>query len=343
MKRLIRALLILIVIGAGAAYFIYQQFIDSPAVPDEIDDPYVYIPSNSSFEDIVAILKEKGFIQNEASFRSLSTYMKYEREKMRTGRYEVEAGWGNIELIRHLRGGAQAPVNVVVNNERLLEDVAGKVAGFLESDSLAFLKQFTDQAYLNEIGYTKETVLTLFIPNTYQLYWNTSPKGFMDRMIREHEKFWQQNNRREKAASWGLSEDEVYTLASIVEKETLVDQEKPRIAGVYLNRLKKGIRLQADPTAVFATRDFDVGRVLNKHINFDSPYNTYMYAGLPPGPIAVPSISSIDGVLNAEKHSYIYFCARGDGTGLHSFAKNLTGHNQNVALYRKNLRARGIR
>ena len=330
-------------VGGIGVWVTYKYLIDSPAVPSDIEDPYVIIPTGSSFEEVVKILNSKGFVTNEPAFRRLAKYMNYERNPMRAGRYKVKPGMSTIALIRHLRGGGQAPVNVVIHNERLPEEVAQKVAGFLEPNAKEFLALFKDKNYLDEIGYNEATLISLFIPNTYQLYWNTTPKGFIDRMVKENEDFWKRDQRLAKAQKLGLTPKEVYTLASIVEKETLVGSEKPRIAGVYLNRLAKNIKLQADPTAVFATKDFDVGRVLYKHINFDSPYNTYMYAGLPPGPITVTSISSIDAVLNAEKHDYIYFCAKGDGSGLHAFAKGLNGHNQNVANYKRNLRKRGIR
>ena len=231
----------------------------------------------------------------------------------------------------------------MLTNERLPEEVAAKAARFVEADSTDFMALFTDEAYLREIGYTSETLMGAFIPNTYEVYWDISPRRFMSRMIREHDNFWNQNDRKAKAQKLGLTPEEVYTLASIVEKETLLDKEKPRIAGVYLNRLKKGMLLQADPTSVFARRDFDTPRVTDYHTKFDSPYNTYMYKGLPPGPISMASISSIDGVLNREAHDYLFFCAVGDGSGEHAFAKTLEGHNNNARRYRENLQARGLR
>jgi UPF0755 protein len=200
-----------------------------------------------------------------------------------------------------------------------------------------------DQEVLSELGYTPENIMSLFIPNTYQVYWNTSPQNLLKRLQVENDAFWAKKNRREKAKSLGLSTQEVYTLASIVEKESLVMDEKPIIAGVYLNRLKKGMLLQADPTVVFAVGDFSIQRVLNKHLAIDSPYNTYKNVGLPPGPICMPSISSIDGVLNAEKHNYIFFCAKPNSGGRHAFANTLAGHNRNAAIYRNWLQANQIR
>lgn len=325
------------------AAIVYYKFIVGSEVPEDIENEYVIIPTGVEFEEVVSMLKARGIIQNEDTFRLLAERMSYKRSPMRSGRYQIQGGWSAIELIRHLRNGRQAPVDVVLTNERLIENVAAKVARFIEPDSLTMLAFMDDENYLQEIGYTPETLMSLFIPNTYEFYWNTQPREFMTRMQREHQNFWETNQRTEKAAALGLSPTEVYTLASIVEKETLRNDEKPRMAGVYLNRLKKGMLLQADPTAVFATRDFGVKRVLNYHTQFDSPYNTYKYPGLPPGPISMASISSIDAVLNAEHHDYIYFCAKGDGSGYHAFAQTLEAHNQNAARYRENLRKRGLR
>lgn len=344
MKRIIGWLLLAaIVLGLGLAAALYFKYVAGSEVPAEVGETYVEIPTGSEFEDVVALLTEQNILQNEATFRLLAERMNYKRSPMRGGRFLIKGGWSMIDLIRHLRGGRQAPVNVVLTNERLVENVAAKAARFIEPDSLALLEIMRDENYLQEIGYTPETLMSLFIPNTYEFFWSTQPRAFMERMLKEHRKFWDANDRREKAAQRGLSPAEVYTLASIVEKETLRNDEKQRMAGVYLNRLEKGMLLQADPTAVFATREFDVPRVLNRHIEYDSPYNTYLYPGLPPGPISMASISSIDAVLNAENHDYLYFCAKGDGSGYHAFARTLRAHNQNAARYRANLRKRGLR
>ena len=342
-KSTLYSLLAFVLLASVAGWYFYKTHIDARAVPHDLEDLEILIPTGSSFDDVVDILLAKNMIQNETSFRKLSDYLKYKRSNMRTGRFEAKPGWSNMQLIRHLRGGRQAPVNVILTNERLPENVARKVARFLEAEPKEFLDLFQDEEFLETIGYSPETLMSLFIPNTYQMYWNTTPEQFIDRMVDEHHAFWNKKNRLKRAGAIDLSPAEVYTLASIVEKETLEAREKPRIAGVYLNRLQRDIRLQADPTAVFATREFGVRRVLYRHIKFDSPYNTYRYAGLPPGPIAMASISSIDAVLFAEKHEYIYFCAKGDGTGFHSFAKTLAGHNKNASRYRQNLRRRGLR
>ncbi len=343
MSKTIRILLAVAAILAGAFIFLLLRFQNRTGVPASIGEVYVYIPTGASFDQVVDTLRNKGILRDELVFRQLSEYMKYKRDPMRSGRYLVRGGMNIIDLIRKLRGGEQASLRVVLTNERLPEDVAAKVAEKLEADSAAFMQLFTDRLFLDSLGYTPETLMSIFIPNTYEFYWDTSPQGFLRRMIREHDRFWQQNGRTEKAEALGMSQAEVYTLASIVEKETLANQEKPRMAGVYLNRLKQGIPLQADPTAVFARRDFETARVTDYHTKFDSPYNTYMYRGLPPGPIAMSSIESIDAVLNAENHDYLYFCAIGDGSGLHAFAKTLAQHNQNARRYRENLKKRGLR
>ncbi len=344
MTRLIRSLFImgsLIIVGLG--FYFYQSFYKKPIVTQELDDPYIQIPSGASYEEVKDLLKEKGVEIQDMTFDKTADYMNYIKDPMRSGRYKIEKGWTMVELIRHLRSGKQAPVNVVLTNERLIENVAGKASRYLEPDSLEMLHALTDASILQEIGYTDESLMSLFIPNTYELYWNTSPRQFIERMVREHKLFWNKDNRLNKAKKLGMTTNEVYTLASIVEKETLRNEERKRMAGVYLNRLEKGMRLQADPTAVFATRDFDTPRVTNYHTQFDSPYNTYMYAGLPPGPISMSSIGSIDAVLNAESHDYLYFCAVGDGSGMHNFARTLTQHNRNAQIYRDNLRRRGLR
>jgi len=342
-KNIRIALLALILLAAGGAFWVYQKYIAGPAVPEGLSDYTLVIPTGVGFETVVDSLTEKGILEDEQVFRLFAERMAYARNPMRAGRFEVEPGWNMIELIRHLRNGPQAPVDVVLTNERLPENVAAKAARFIEPDSIDLWSAMQNEELIQALGFEPATLMSLFIPNTYEFFWNTSPQDFLERMKKEYERFWSSAGRRAKAEAIGLSFAEVYTLSSIVEKETLVGTEKPRIAGVYLNRLDIGMRLQADPTAVFARRDFGTPRVTDYHTKYDSPYNTYMYAGLPPGPIAMASISSIDAVLNAEGHNYLYFCAKGDGSGQHAFARNLAAHNRNAAIYRRNLRQRGLR
>jgi UPF0755 protein len=337
--RILWIILITVVLAAlilGSGY--YRVFV-KPVVPGGLESYFVEIPTGASPEEVEAMLLERGIIRDAGDFRMAAERIDYYRDPMRAGRFEVKSGWGNLALARHLRSGPQAPVKVVLTNERLLENVAEKVARFIEPDSAALLRAFLDEQLIGALGYSRETLMALFIPNTYEFFWNTPPEKFLERMVAEHERFWSRESRKEKAAALGMTPIQIYTLASIIEKETNQNIEKRRISGVYHNRLRIGMRLQADPTCVFATRDFEATRVLNYHKEFDSPYNTYVYAGLPPGPIAMSSIASIDAALNPEQHDYMYFCAVGDGSGLHQFAETLDGHNQNVAKYRKNLRA----
>lgn len=335
--------LLLLAVLAGGLFFAWKPLkaIYFSGVPGHLEREFLLIPAGATFEQVMDSLKTGDFITDEDDFRWLAEKMKYKRDVMRAGRYKIEPGWTNRDLIRHLRAGKQAPVNVVLNNERLPEEVAGQVARFLETDSITLLNAFRDPALLAETGYTPETFISLFIPNTYEMFWNTDAKGFVKRMVKEHDAFWNKNNRREKARALGLSPEQVYTLASIVERETNTAAEKPAIAGVYLNRLKIDMPLQADPTCVFATRDFATRRVTEFHTTFDSPYNTYLYKGLPPGPISMASIASIDAVLNPEKHDYLYFCAKPDESGTHAFAASYAAHLVNAGRFQAWLRQRG--
>lgn len=311
-------------------------------VPEELADPFVCIPTGANFEQVVSILKKGGIVKDEAGFRWLAGQMNYKKDKMRAGRFQIKPGWNNRELIQHLRNGEQAPVRVILNNERLPEEIAGLVARFIEADSASLIAAFRNPLLLSELGFTPETLVTGFIPNTYEMYWNTDAANFLKRMKKEHAAFWDKNNRRAKAKALGLTETEAYILASIVERETNYNPEKATIAGVYLNRLKIGMKLQADPTSVFATRDFATRRVTEYHTLFDSPYNTYMYKGLPPGPISMAAIPTIDAVLNPEQHKYLYFCAKPDETGTHAFAETFAAHKVNAERFQNWVRTKGI-
>lgn len=334
-------LLLGLVVGAYA----YYELMAKPVVPADWQEKsdYLEVPSGATYEQVMDSLRAKGVVVNRSFFDPLAERMSFRKEQMRAGRFPLKPGMSTLELIRHLRIAKQVTTNVVLTYEREPMNVAAKAARFLEPDSLDFVQLFQNQAYLDSLGLTSQTLQTLFIPNTYELYWNSTPREFMARMIKENERFWDAKDRRAKAAALNMTPQQVYTLASIVEKESLRASERPIIAGLYLNRLRRGMLLQADPTVVFGIRQFDLGRVLNKHLEIDTPYNTYMYAGLPIGPIAMSSPGSIDAVLNSEDHDYLYMCARGDGSGLHNFAETLAGHNRNIAVYVNNLKGRGIR
>ncbi len=336
-------LFIALALVLGGLFFAWKPLkaIYFSGVPAQLANAVVLIPTGTDFEGLVSLLEKGGYLTDKESFRWVANRMKY-GEKVRAGRYEIEPGWNNRDLIRHLRGGKQAEVKVVLNYERLPEDVAGKAAKVLEADSLSLLAAFRDPTLLQEVGYTPETLISAFIPNTYNFQWNTDGPGFVRRMADEHKKFWAKNDRAAKAKTLSMTPTQVYTLASIVERETNTAREKPTIAGVYLNRLRIDMPLQADPTAVFATRDFSARRVTQYHTMFDSPYNTYRNRGLPPGPISMASATSIDAVLDHEKHEYLYFCAKADESGSHAFAETLAQHNVNAQKFYAWMREKGI-
>ncbi len=261
----------------------------------------------------------------------------------RPGRYILKPPMSNCDILAKLRMGIQDPVRLIIHGVRDIYQLAGKLGHSLQMDSLEILHWLTDTAYLYRLGYTRENILCLFIPNTYEVYWNVPPEKFLQRMLLENKKFWQRQGNNHKARLKSLTPNEVYTLASIVEKETVVEEERPTIAGVYLNRLKSGMKLQADPTVVFALGEYGIHRVLYEHLKVNSPYNTYVVNGLPPGPICMPSISSIQAVLDAEDHDYLFFCAKPGYDGTHAFASTLQAHNENAASYRKWLNKENIR
>ncbi len=340
MKKLLYIFILIACIGSFIAYLAYAK-IWGPNVSNAKEDYVITIAEGTGLESLASQLFDEKIILDKENFIQVSKWMKYD-QSIKPGRFKISANWSNRDLISKLRSGNQSPVSVTFNSLRTIEDLAGKITRNIQADSLAFLNYVLDPKTLSKYGKTKENVLSLFTPNTYETYWNTSIEKLVSRMQKETDKFWTQT-RLDKAKALNLSPEEVYALASIVEKETLVKKEKPRIAGVYLNRLRKGMLLQADPTVVFAVGDFSIRRVLNKHLAFDSPYNTYKYAGLPPGPIFMPDIGTIDAVLDYEQHDYIFFCAKPDNSGLHAFAKNSSGHAANANRYRAWLNKRGIK
>jgi UPF0755 protein len=269
------------------------------------------------------------------SFSFLARLMNYDKE-VRPGRYYLRRNMTNIDAIKALKSGNQEPVNVTFTSVRLRTDLAEKI-----TKNIGLRPQEFDEALdafigTNQQGFTKDNILTLFIPNTYQVYFNINPEDLIERMNLEYQKFWN-DARKAQAKEIGLTPIEVSILASIVQAETVKQDEAPVVAGLYINRLKKGIALQADPTLVFAMGDFTIKRVLNEHKDVDSPYNTYKYTGLPPGPINVPEISMIDAVLHYEKHRYFYMCAKEDFSGYHNFANSFNEHNQNARRYQRAL------
>ena len=340
--KILLVLFIAMLIGLGmAAFFFYAVYGNNTSVSN--GETIITIHKEDGYDDVRSLLIDSNFIKSSMTFDMVSRFMTYKDGYVKSGKYLIKDGWSNRDLIGVLRSGNQVPINITFNNVRNVDELAGKMAPYFESDSTALLKYFTSENTLNALELNRENVLSIFIPNTYQMYWNADPESIITRFKKEYNTFWNSNQRKEKAEAMGLTKQEVYTLASIVEKETNHQPERKRMAGVYLNRLERNIPLQADPTVVFATGDFSIKRVLNKHLELDSPYNTYKYAGLPPGPIYMPSVNSIDAVLNAEDHDYLYFCAKPGYNSEHLFAKTLRQHNVNANKYRRWLNSEGIR
>jgi UPF0755 protein len=291
----------------------------------------LFIHEKDNIDKIASLLDENGCLKKVDAFRKLAHFKDYDKN-IKAGAYQLQTGWSLNKLINLLRSGAQTPVMVTFNNIRTREDLAGKLARQLQSDSLSFLSAFKNDSNATRNGFKPETFPSLFIPNTYSLYWTTTPTGFLSRMKREYDLYWNET-RKLKAKTLGLTADQVATLASIVQEESNKDDEKPVIAGVYLNRLHKKWPLQADPTIRFALGDFTIKRILTAQLSVESPYNTYKNTGLPPGPINFPEVSSLEAVLNAGVHEYYYFCAKEDFSGYHNFAKTLSEHNRNAQKY----------
>jgi UPF0755 protein len=298
------------------------------------------IPEGATFSQVTDTLEKNDILLNYKAFRWVSKKKSYPA-LIKPGRYLFKKGMNTNQIVNMLRAGEQEPLDVTFNNARFKEDLAGKVSRYLQADSLSILRLFNDKKKIEEYGFTPETFKAMFIPNTYEFYWTTSAEEFADRMKREYDRFWNET-RRQKAEAIGLTPVEVTTLASIVQEETVKADELKRVAGLYINRLKRGMLLQADPTVKFAVGDFSLRRILNGHLEIDSPYNTYKYAGLPPGPINFPEASAIDAVLNYEKHDYLYMVARADFSGYHHFSKTLAEHNRHAARYRAALNERKI-
>lgn len=336
-KLLIVGLLAALVVG----YLGYQKFFKPNVhVEQQESKKYLFIHTGGTFDEVVDMLEECKCISDIKSFEWLAQQMKY-TNNVKPGKYCLKNGMTNRELITMLRAGEQEPVKLVFNNVRFKRDFASIISKQIEADSSSILKLLNKDSFLGKYGFNSQDVASMLIPNTYEFYWNTSAEEFFERMHKEYKRFWN-DTRIAKAKNIGLSRIEVSILASIVEEETQKNDEKRIIAGVYVNRLKKNMLLQADPTVRFAYGDFSIKRVLNKYKETDSPYNTYKYLGLPPGPICIPSIPSLDAVLNYQKHEYLYFCAREDFSGYHNFARTHAQHTLNAQKYQRALTKAGI-
>lgn len=322
-----------VVIFTFAFYFFMPMSVKS-------DKQYLLIDDDDTVDSVYNKLEPISHGYSLTAFRILSRHLHYE-DRIRTGLYAVESGAMPLTVFRRLRNGQQEPVKLVVPSVRTVDRLAEELSKHLmmSSDSLLYMLQ--DNDICKSYGLDTATVQCMFIPNTYEVYWDITPKKLLDRMNRESEAFWT-NERRVKANNIGLSKVEVVTLASIVDEETSNNEEKPMIAGMYINRLKTGMPLQADPTIKYALKQFELRRIYTKLLSVDSPYNTYRNVGLPPGPIRIPSVAGIDAVLNRIPHDYMYMCAKEDFSGTHNFARTYAEHLANAHKYSAALNARGI-
>lgn len=323
----------LCILASVGIFFIYR--ILGPNTQPFSDHKYFYIRTGSTYSDVLKALEEQGIVRHIKSFEWVAGRTDYPHH-VRAGRYEIHAGMSSFALARLLRSGRQSPVNLVINKLRTKQDFIRMVSLHLEADSTIMDRLLHDDVYLRQFGLDSNTALCAVIPNTYEFFWNTTAQDVFERLEKEKEKFWQ-GKRNAEADSLGLTRQQVYILASIVEEETNRNSEKPLIASVYLNRFRSGMRLSADPTVKFAIGDFALRRITGQQTSFDSPYNTYRYAGLPPGPICTPSIKTIDAVLHTQQTDYLYFCARPDFSGYHVFAATYAEHLQNARRYQKAL------
>ena len=302
---------------------------------------YVCIDDDDDVDSVFAKMQAVASKHGIAAFQTLARHTSY-HDNIRTGRYEVATDDGTLTVFRRMKNGMQTPVNLTIPSVRTMDRLAAVLGQRLMLDSLTIAEALTDDSVCRQYGFDTLTIACLFVPNTYDVYWNTSLDAFLERMKKEHDSFWN-DERQKKAKAMNLSEVEVTTLASIVDEETNDDGEKPMIAGMYYNRLRQQMPLQADPTVKFALRDFGARRIYEKMLRADSPYNTYRYAGLPPGPIRIPSVAGIDAVLNYARHDYLYMCAKEDFSGTHNFARTYAEHLANAAKYSAALNARGIK
>ncbi len=312
-------------IFATFSFYGYQILFTANIQVDK-DDISLYVPKGATYETVLDSLKKHDILHDKLSFIFLSKILKYP-ESVHAGRYLIPRNSNNFTILKMLVKGRQTPIKLTFNNIRLKEDLANKVGGKFEFKNTGLLEALNNDSLCRTYGFDTTTIMAMFIPNTYEVYWTLDRQAFLAKMNQEYDKFWTEI-RREKAQAVGLTPLQVSVLASIVESETNKNDEKPTVAGVYINRLKKGMRLEADPTVKFALKNFEIKRVLHGHIqkSATSPYNTYKHTGLPPGPICLPSIATIDAVLNYQKHNYLFFCARGDKPGYHAFASSYDEH-----------------
>ena len=330
---------LLLIIGGVLGFSLYSKIFK----PNVVEEGFLYIPTNSDFKEVENVVRP--FLKRVKPFVWVANKLNYP-ESVKPGKYKISKGMNNFQLVKMLRSGKQTTVNLSFNNQDTFEKLAGRISAQIEADSLSLLKAFTNPAFLEEAGFTETTAIGMYIPNSYEFYWNTTAEEFRTKMLNEYHKFWN-DTRLEKAKKLNLTINEAITIASIVQKETATISERPIVAKLYLNRFASGWPLQADPTIIFALKaklgnDMVIKRVFSKDLDIDSPYNTYKNIGLPPGPISMPDISSIEAVLNPANHDYFYMCASVTTFGTHEFAKTLDEHNKNAAKYQLWLNKQGV-
>jgi UPF0755 protein len=330
-KKVIYIIATLLIISGVYGFNYYQKIFGKAITKQRV----LFITSADSLSDVQKRIA--AFSKKPNTFLWVAAKKNFSKPK--AGRYVLKEGMSNNDLVNMLRVGRQTPFKLTFNNQDTLEKFAGRIAAQIAADSISLLKAFKGMTFLAENNLTEKSVLQIFIPNTYEFYWTVSPEKFRTKMLLSYERFWNES-RLQKAKKLNLTNEEVITLASIVQKETAQNSERPIVAGLYLNRLKNRWPLEADPTIIYALKekygqDFNVKRVLLKDLKIDSPYNTYTHRGVPPSLIAMPDISAIDAVLNAQKHSYFYMCANVDKIGYHTFARSLAQHNRNAAKYHR--------
>ena len=344
LKKILLTVVLLGLVGmAGFSYYVYQN-IFTPNTGFNNPQAHVFIPTGATFkmvqEELSPLLKDLNTFVTVAQRKGYSSNIK-------AGHFIIKKGSNNNEIINSIRSG-NIPVTIKFNNQERLENLAGHLAKQIELDSASLLNAMLDEDFLKASGFTQDTALGMYIANSYEVYWNTSPKAFCQKMLREYNAFWN-TSRVVKAKAISLSKDQVMALAAIVQKETAMIQERPMVAGLYLNRLKKGMLLQADPTVIFAKKKTEnnfkqvIKRVLFKDLKIASPYNTYKYTGVPPGPITMPDVSAIDGVLNYKKHGFYFMVADVENFGYHKFAKTLSAHNRNKKQYVNWINKQGVK
>lgn len=340
-KNIAYLLVIVSTLAATLTFYLWQVLYSPNLNVEGKEDIVIYIRKNANYETVLDSMRKYKAINDEVSFGLLTKKMDY-RDHIKPGRYLIKPDMSNRKFIGKLRSGDQDPVKLTFNNIRTKNDLAEKVGKKLLFKSSDLLNKLEDEEVCQKYGYNKETVMCMFLPDTYEMYWDISVEDFLNRMQSENKKFWK-SSRLSDAEEIKMTPEQVGILASIVQSETNKADEMPVVAGAYINRLNQNIKLDADPTVKFAVGDFTLRRILNKHLEIDSPYNTYRNTGLPPGPIALPERVAIDAVLNHEKHNYVFFCAKEDFSGYHNFAVTYNEHLMNARKYQKALNERGIK